>query len=88
VLGFGVSVEAARNSPAACAYAENFLRQGIYTWAEIMDVTYDRVDFDLSFGIADRDIELDAMTVRKGTVARATPRLTGCLGDVPHMPWK
>ncbi len=50
-----------------------------------MDVTYDRVDFDLSFGIADRDIELDAMTVRKGTVARATRRLTGYLGDVPHM---
>ena len=85
VLGFGVSVEAARNSPAADANAGNFLRQGLYSWAEVMGVTYDRVDFDLSFGIADRDIELDAMTIRAGTVARATRRLTGYVGDVPHM---
>jgi hypothetical protein len=85
VLGFGASVEATRNSPAADASAGNFLRQGLYSWAEVMGVTYDRVDFDLSFGIADRDIELDAMTMREGTVARATRRLTGYVGDVPLM---
>ena len=77
MLGFGTSVEAARNSPAANANAGNFLRQGLDRWAEVMGVTYDRVAFDLSFGVADRDIELDAVIVRKGTVARATPRLTG-----------
>lgn len=85
VLGFGASVEAARNSPAADASAGNFLRQGLYGWAEVMGVTYDRVGFDLSFGVADRDIQLDAMIVRKGTVARTTRRLTGYVGDVPLM---
>ena len=85
VLGFGSPVEVAHNSPAADASARNFLRQGLYSWAEVMGVTYDRVEFDLSFGVADRDIELDAMVVRKGTVARATRRLTGYVGDVPLM---
>jgi hypothetical protein len=85
VLGFGASIEAARNSPAADASAGNFLRQGLYSWAEVMGVTYDRVAFDLSFGVADRDIELAAMIVRKGTVARTTRRLTGYVGDVPLM---
>jgi hypothetical protein len=65
--------------------AGNFLRQGQYTWAEVMGVTYDRVAFDLSFGVADHDIELDAMIVGKGTVARTTRRLTGYVGDVPLM---
>ena len=50
-----------------------------------MGVTYDRVAFDLSFGVADHDIELDAMIVGKGTVARTTRRLTGYVGDVPLM---
>jgi hypothetical protein len=77
VLGFGASVEAARNSPAADASAGNFLKQVLCSWAEVMGVTYDPVAFDLSFGVADRDIKLDAMIVRKGTVARATRRLTG-----------
>lgn len=77
VCGYGEAVEVAAQSPVVAAISANFVRQGLMAWAESLGVTYERVEVEHDYPVADRDLQYGDFKVAKGTVSCISNRMHG-----------
>lgn len=84
-VGFGKTVEAAKQMPIGEAASKNFLKAIVYTAEKVLGVKYDRVEEEYEYIPTPKDIE-SAIKVPAGTVACLSNRMKGYVnakGDKP-----